>query len=142
MNENNIADYQHGKDEHHSSTGEYIKSSVYGGLDGLVTTLIIVISGVGNSSSPDTILALGVASMIGDGLGMAVADYLGTKSDDEYMCQEEERQRQEIEDDMEAEKAEMILLYEEMGLEKAVASEIVQILSKNKEGFLKIMMIE
>lgn len=43
---------------------------------------------------------------------------------------------------MEAEKAEMILLYEEMGLEKAVASEIVQILSKNKEGFLKIMMIE
>jgi len=26
--------------------------------------------------------------MIGDGLGMAVADYLGTKSDDEYMLQE------------------------------------------------------
>jgi len=25
--------------------------------------------------------------MIGDGLGMAVADYLGTKSDDEYMMQ-------------------------------------------------------
>jgi VIT1/CCC1 family predicted Fe2+/Mn2+ transporter len=55
---------------------------VYGGLDGLVTTLIIVLSGVGNKSTPDTVLALGVASMIGDGLGMAVADYLGTKSDD------------------------------------------------------------
>ncbi len=36
----------------------------------------------------------------------------------------------------------MIHLYEEMGLEKPVATEIVQILSKNKEGFLKIMMIE
>lgn len=90
----------HNKDEHHSTAGEYIKSAVYGGLDGLVTTLIIVISGIGNSSSPGTILALGVASMIGDGLGMAVADYLGTKSDDEYMCQEEKRERQEIEDDL------------------------------------------
>ncbi len=78
----------HKKDEHHSAAGEYIKSSVYGGLDGLCTTLIIVISGVGNGSSPGTILALGIASMIGDGLGMAVADYLGTKSDDEYMTQE------------------------------------------------------
>jgi len=29
--------------------------------------------------------------MIGDGLAMAVADYLATKSDDEYMCQEEKR---------------------------------------------------
>jgi hypothetical protein len=29
-----------------------------------------------------------------------------------------------------------------MGLEPAVSEEIVQILSKNQEGFLKIMMIE
>lgn len=66
----------------------------------MCTTLIIVISGVGNGSSPGTILALGVASMVGDGLGMAVADYLGTKSDDEYMTQEEKRERQEIQDDL------------------------------------------
>ena len=36
----------------------------------------------------------------------------------------------------------MIHIYNEMGLEKAVSNEIVDILSKNKEGFLKIMMIE
>lgn len=77
----------HDKDEHHNSVGEYIKSAVYGGLDGLCTTLIIAISSVGSNSSPSTVLALGIASMIGDGLGMAVADYLGTKSDDEYMLQ-------------------------------------------------------
>ena len=80
--------------------------------------------------------------MIGDGLSMAVADYLGTKSDDEYMLQEEQREREEIENDLEAEKVEMVQLYEEMNLEPAVAKEIVEIISKNKEGFLKIMMIE
>ena len=58
---------------------------MYGGLDGLCTTLIIVIGTVSSNGSPSTVLALGIASMIGDGLGMAAADYLGTKSDDEYM---------------------------------------------------------
>ncbi|XP_031472805.1 uncharacterized protein LOC116245311 [Nymphaea colorata] len=116
----------HGKDEHHNSVGEYIKSAVYGGLDGLCTTLIIAISSVGSGGTPSTVLALGIASMIGDGLGMAVADYLGTKSDDEYMLQEEARERREIENDLEAEKAEMVHLYNEMGLEPAVSEEIVQ----------------
>jgi hypothetical protein len=73
------------KNELHSSTGEYIKSAVYGGFDGLCTTLIIAVAAIGSASSPSTVIALGIASMIGDGLGMAVADYLGTKSDDEYM---------------------------------------------------------
>ena len=54
--------------------------------------------------------------MLGDGLGMGAADYLGTKSDDEYMMQEEERQRKEIENDFEAEKEEMIDIYTQMGL--------------------------
>ena len=80
--------------------------------------------------------------MFGNALGMAAADYLGTKADDEYMTQEENRERKEIETDFEAEKEEMIHIYVEMGLDKPVANEIVDILSKNKEGFLKIMMIE
>ena len=86
-------DDPHSKDQHHNAVGEYIKSAVYGGLDGLCTTLILAISTVGSNSGPQTVLALGIASMIGDGLGMAVADYLGTKSDDEYMMKEEERER-------------------------------------------------
>lgn len=36
----------------------------------------------------------------------------------------------------------MVLIYTEMGLEPKVADEIVEILSQNKEGFLKVMMIE
>ena len=36
-------------------------------------------------------MAIGFASVLGDGLAMGAADYLGTKSDDEYMMMEEER---------------------------------------------------
>ena len=59
---------------------------MYGGLDGLITTLSVALSGIGlDSISSSHIVALGLASLIADGISMAVADYLATKSDDEYM---------------------------------------------------------
>lgn len=79
---------------------------------------------------------------MGDAISMAVADYLATKSDDEYMKAEEARERAEMEADFEGEKREMVHIYKQMGLQDEVAEEIVEILSSNKEGFLKVMMIE
>lgn len=59
-----------------------MKSAVYGGLDGLITTLNIALSGIGTSAGAGVIVALGLASLIADGVSMGVADYLATKSDD------------------------------------------------------------
>jgi VIT1/CCC1 family predicted Fe2+/Mn2+ transporter len=64
---------------------------VYGGLDGLITTLSVALSGYGANTPANSIVALGVASMVADGISMAVADYLATKSDDEYMHAEKAR---------------------------------------------------
>jgi len=58
---------------------------------------VIVISTFSSSNNsigvnvPSSIMAIGFASVLGDGLAMGAADYLGTKSDDEYMMMEEER---------------------------------------------------
>jgi len=65
--------------------GEFIKSAVYGGLDGIITTLCIALSGFASASQAKVILALGFSSLLGDAISMAVADYLATKSDAEYM---------------------------------------------------------
>lgn len=60
--------------------------------------------GLGDQMDPQHIVALGLASLIADGISMAVADYLATKSDDEFMKSEEKRELKEIETDFEAEK--------------------------------------
>lgn len=52
---------------------------------------------------------------------MGVADYLATKSDDEFRKSEEARERQEIQNDFEAEKKEMLDIYLNLGLEYPVA---------------------
>jgi VIT1/CCC1 family predicted Fe2+/Mn2+ transporter len=61
--------------------GEYVKSAVYGGLDGAITTLVVALSGIGSSTAAHVILALGFSSLLGNAISMAFADYLGTKSD-------------------------------------------------------------
>lgn len=72
----------------------------------MITTLSVALSGLGlgDQIDPQHIVALGLASLIADGISMAVADYLATKSDDEFMKSEEKRELKEIETDFEAEK--------------------------------------
>lgn len=95
---------EHPGQEKHITAGEYIKSAVYGGLDGIITSLCVALSGFASNSQAKAILALGFSSLLADALSMAIADYLATKSDAEYMKAEENREREEIENDFEAEK--------------------------------------
>lgn len=108
----------------------------------MITTFSIALSGYGSLAGVGVIVGLGISSLIADGLSMAVADYLATKSDEEYMESEKRRELEEIETDVEAEKLEMQHIYTEMGISEPDAKEIVDILATNKEGFLDVMMVE
>lgn len=90
--------------EKHVAIGEFIKSAVYGGLDGIITTFSIALSAFGGSAGVDATVGLGISSLIADGLSMGIADYLATKSDEEFMLSEKARELEEIENDLEAEK--------------------------------------
>lgn len=59
----------------------FLKASVYGANDGIVTTFAVVAGVAGAGLSPDVIIVLGVANMIADGISMAVGDYLGEVSE-------------------------------------------------------------
>lgn len=70
--------------ESHNESGAYIKSAVYGGLDGMITTYSVVMGVAGANLSTIIVVALGVANLIGDGISMALGDYLSTKSEIEF----------------------------------------------------------
>ena len=53
---------------------------MYGGLDGLVNTLSVIVGGFGSGATTHNIMAVGVSVMVGDGIGMALGDYLSSKS--------------------------------------------------------------
>lgn len=62
-----------------------MKSGVYGGLDGLINTLSIILGGIAAGADANHVLLIAVAGLIGDGLSMGLGDYLSSKSELEYI---------------------------------------------------------
>lgn len=71
--------------EPHSLRGaaqHYIRDLVYGANDGVITTFAVVAGVTGGTLSPSTVLILGVANLIADGLSMGVGNYLAIRSEE------------------------------------------------------------
>src|SRR5687767_11382930 len=60
----------------------YIRDVVYGANDGLITTFAVVAGVVGGGLSPRTMLIIGAANLIADGLSMGVGNYLSIRSNE------------------------------------------------------------
>ena len=64
----------------------YIKDIIYAANDGIITTFAVVAGVAGAGLSPAIILILGIANLLADGFSMATSNYLGTKSEAEYLA--------------------------------------------------------
>lgn len=130
------------KEIHSIQEGKYLKSRVYGGLDGIITTFAIVAGVAGAGLSSAIILILGFANLIADGISMAMGDFLSIKSENEYYELEKKREKFEIDNNHIEEKNEMMEIYKKKGVSKKDSKSIVNIFSKNKKLWIETMMHE
>lgn len=128
--------------EQHKEEGKYIKSLIYGGLDGIVTTFAVVAGVAGASLKPGVVLILGFANLIADGLSMAIGDFLSTKAENEYNKAERGREQWEVENYPEGEKQELIELYADKGVEPGDAKTMVDTIAKYPKAWIDVMMVE
>jgi len=129
-------------EKHQPEHGQYIKSAVYGGLDGIITTFAVVAGVAGAQLSAGIVLILGFANLIADGLSMAIGDYLSTKAEQEYQRAERQRERWEVEHYPEGEKREMVELYTAKGIPEEDARTVTEILARHKEAWVEVMLVE
>lgn len=134
----------HSKHEeiHDNGNGKYLKSWVYGGLDGIITTFAVVAGVAGAALSSSVVLILGFANLIGDGISMAMGDYLSTKSEREYYKLERSREMWEVDNHPKGEVEEMMEIYSKKGLNKKESKTMVEVLKKNKDFWVDTMMAE
>lgn len=128
--------------EEHSQAGKFTKSIVFGGLDGIITTFAVVAGAAGGGLPVDTILILGFSSVVADAISMGVGDALSTKSENEYILAERAREMWEMENNPEGEKEEMVDIYVSKGLPRKDAESVINIMAKQKEFFVDVMMAE
>jgi VIT1/CCC1 family predicted Fe2+/Mn2+ transporter len=129
-------------ERHTQGQGRYIKSVVYGGLDGIITTFAVVAGVAGAALSAGIVLIMGFANLIADGISMAIGDYLSSKSEREYQNAERTREAWEVEHYPEGEKKELVEIYTAKGIPAEDAAAMVSILAKNPKAWIDIMMVE
>jgi vacuolar iron transporter family protein len=61
-------------------TRHYIGDLIYGANDGLITTFAVVAASSGGALSTRTVLIVGIANLLADGLSMGVGNYLSIRS--------------------------------------------------------------
>lgn len=128
--------------EKHEEGGSYVKTIVFGGLDGILTAHAVVAGAVGAHLGPTAILALGVSNVLADALSMGVGEYLSSRSYGKYVQQEYDREAWELENYPEGERQEMVELYEARGMNTADATTVVHTFAKYRKLFLDLMMKE
>ena len=128
--------------EPHLQGGERIKSLIYGGLDGIITTFAVVAGVAGAELAAGIVLIMGFANLIADGISMAIGDYLSTQAENEVATAERARESWEVDTYPDGEKLEMVELYQAKGIPREEAQTMVDILSRHKEAWVDVMMVE
>lgn len=126
--------------EEHKKGGERMKTMLFGGLDGIVTTFAVVAGAGGGGLSVEVVLVMGFSSLVADALSMGVGDALSSKSEGEVAEREMKREAWELDNFPEGETKEMVEIYEQRGVSKDDAETIVNTMAKYPKFFVDVMM--
>lgn len=133
----------HVESEHGGKYAPFIKSIIYGGVDGVITTFAIITASYAADLSIKTILILGLSNVLADGFSMGFGDYASSFSEREHYLSERKKEVHEYDYNISNEIIELIDMYVEKGMNVQDSNELVYLLSKpeNKEIFISHMMM-
>lgn len=119
-----------------------LKDSIYGGIDGAVTTFAIV-AGVEGAGLPDiVIIALGIANVLADGFSMAASNYSGTKAERDNIARLREVERRHIREDPGGEREEIRQILAMKGLSGTVLEEATDAITAKEKTWIDMMMVD
>ena len=126
--------------EEHKKAGERIKTILFGGLDGIITTFAVVAGAAGGGLSITTVLIMGFSSLVADALSMGVGDALSSKAEREVAERERRREVWELDNYPEGEIAEMVEIYRGRGMSGEDADLVIRTMAKYRDLFVDAMM--
>lgn len=132
-------------EERHASAdaGDLIKSLVFGGLDGVITTFAIVAAVAGARMERRTVVLMGAANLVADSISMGLGDYLSEVAERRFVRHEFEREQWEMDNYPEGEIEEMIDIYvKRKGFSQQDASLVMRTMAKYPKAFVELMCVD
>ncbi len=119
---NAVSELPHEFDHQHSDvSGGWLRAATFGAMDGLVTNTSLV-AGVGGAGvDAHTIVLSGVAGLVAGAFSMALGEYTSVTTQNEQLEAEVRVERRALAAHPKAELAELIDMFENMGMSKSTA---------------------
>lgn len=127
-------------EQHASDASDYVKSVVFGGLDGIMTVFAIIAAAAGSGATYVTILVFGFSNVVADAFSMGFSEFVSGSAELDHARQERSREEWEVENSKDLEIEEMEQLYILKGLSEEDAKTMVGIISKDNKIFVDFMM--
>ena len=124
--------------QHRDVSGGWLRPTVFGMMDGLVSNFALIAGIAGASSSSSEIALAGWAGLVGGAFSMAAGEYISVQSQNESTEAELEVERHELAHNAEAELAELAQMYVERGVERELAEQVARQLSRDPHQALII----
>lgn len=111
---------------HYSHRIGWLRATVLGANDGIVSTASLVIGVAAAEASRGQVLIAGVAGLVAGAMSMAAGEFVSVSSQADTEEADLVRERRQLEDDAESEHAELARIYMERGLEEPLAEEVAR----------------
>ena len=102
----------------------WLRASVLGANDGIVSTASLIVGVAAAQSAPATILLTGIAGLVAGAMSMAAGEYVSVSSQADSESADRAREENELATIPDKEREELIGIYEGRGLDRALAEQV------------------
>ena len=125
---------------HESRATSFLRPAVFGGSDGLVSNLALVMGVAGATADNQAIVIAGIAGLLAGSFSMAVGEYISVRSQHELFESQHRLQERQLLEDEAGERAILEDIYRERGFTADEAHGIVTTLFATPERALDAML--
>ncbi len=112
------------RERHFAGRIGWLRAAVLGANDGIVSTASLVVGVAAADATRADVLLAGVAGMVAGAMSMAAGEYVSVSSQADTERADLERERRELEQDVEFERRELAGIYEQRGLKSDLAQQV------------------
>jgi VIT1/CCC1 family predicted Fe2+/Mn2+ transporter len=131
-----------GHHEHRDVSGGWLRPTVFGMMDGLVTNVSLIAGVGGGGLDRGRIILTGLAGLAAGAFSMATGEFTSVTSQNELVRAEVEVERSQLATYPEEEKAELAEAFQDKGVDPELAERVAEQVSRDQEEALRLHAVE
>lgn len=128
--------------EHRDVSGGWLRPTVFGAMDGLVTNVSLIAGVGGGGGSQHAILLTGLAGLAAGAFSMAAGEFISVSSQNELVHAEVDKERNELAVNAAAEQTELVGMLRRRGISAATARQAAAEISAHPDNALAVHALE